>query len=99
MTSPFDRLGISPDASPAEIKAAYHVKLREFPAHTHPEEFKAIRTAYDAIRKGEATKTDNDFLKVRPLEVTLDPEVLQQMRDRATSLITLSLKDLIRETF
>lgn len=99
MTSPFDRLGISPNASPAEVKAAYHAKLREFPAHTHPEEFKAIRVAYDAIRKGEATKTDDDFLKVRPLEASLDPEILKQMRDRATALVTPSLEDLIRETF
>jgi len=40
MTSPYDRLGISSSAT-AEIKAAYHAKLKEFPAHRHPEEFKA----------------------------------------------------------
>jgi curved DNA-binding protein CbpA len=98
MTSDYDRLGISLNATPAEIKAAYHAKLREFPAHTHPEEFKAIRAAYEAIRKGETTKLD-DFLKVRPLEATLDPELLKQLRDRALAQVEVSLEELIRETF
>jgi len=37
MTSPYDRLGISSSATPAEIKAATHAKAEEFPAHRHPE--------------------------------------------------------------
>ncbi|NJO42224.1 MAG: molecular chaperone DnaJ [Cyanobacteria bacterium CRU_2_1] len=98
MTSPHDRLGISPDAAPAEVKTAYHAKLREFPAHTHPEEFKAVRAAYDAIRKGETAK-DDDFLNVRPLEVTLDPDSLKQLREKALAQIDISLDELIRETF
>jgi curved DNA-binding protein CbpA len=51
MTDHYERLGISPGATAAEIKTAYHTKLREFPAHTYPEEFKKIRGAYEAIRK------------------------------------------------
>ena len=98
MTSHYDRLGISPTASPAEIKVAYHAKLREFPAHSHPEEFKAIRAAYDAIRKGE-TSSSEDFFKVRPLEATLDQEVLKQLRERVMSHLEVSLEELIRETF
>lgn len=99
MTSSYDRLGISPNATPAEIKAAYHVKLREFPAHTHPEEFKAIRAAYEAVRKGETASSDDDFLKMRPLEATLAPELMQQLREQALAQIQVSLEDLIRETF
>ncbi|WP_250126351.1 hypothetical protein [Chroococcidiopsis sp. CCMEE 29] len=98
MTSPYDRLGISSNATLAEIKAAYHANLRKFPAHTHPEEFKAIRAAYEAIRKGETTKLD-DFLKVRPLEASLDPELLRQLRERALAQVEVSLNELIRETF
>lgn len=98
MTSPYDRLGVSPDVTPAELKAAYHAKLREFPAHTHPEEFKAIRSAYDAIRKGEVSAAEN-FLQVRPIEVSFDPEQLQQLRQKALAQLAVSLDDLIRETF
>lgn len=99
MTSPFDRLGIPTTASATEIRAAYHTKLREFPAHSHPEEFKAIRSAYDAIRKGEAAQSDHNFLKVRPLEATLDPESLEPLRQKALALIEVSIDDLIRATF
>jgi DnaJ-class molecular chaperone len=99
MTSPYDRLGISPSATPAQIKAAYHAKLREFPAHSHPEEFKAIRTAYEAVRNPETANPDDDFLKPRPLEATLDPELMQQLRERALAQLEVSLDELIRETF
>jgi len=66
MTSPYDRLGISSSATSAEIKAAYHAKLKEFPAHRHPEEFKAIRAAYDAIRQGESSEADDFFFSFAP---------------------------------
>ncbi len=98
MTSPYDCLGISSNATLPEIKAAYHAKLREFPAHTHPEEFKAIRAAYEAVRKGESTKSD-DFLKVRPLEPPLDPDLLKRLREQALAQAEVSLDELIRETF
>jgi curved DNA-binding protein CbpA len=97
--SPFDRLGITPTATPAEVKTAYHAKLREFPAHTHPEDFKAIRAAYETIQKGEANQQEADFLKVRPLEATLDDTAIQQLRDRAIAMLNISIEDLIRETF
>lgn len=99
MTSPYDRLGIPPTATPAEIKAAYHVKLKEFPAHSHPGEFKAIRAAYDAIRKGESPESDDFFFFVRPLEANLDPTVVEQLRQRVISQLEVSVEELIRETF
>jgi hypothetical protein len=98
MTVHHDRLGIAPTATPAEVKAAYHAKLREFPAHTHPDDFKAIRTAYEAIRTGAASQTE-DFFKIRPLEVTLDPEPLNHLREQIMTHLTVSLDDLIRATF
>jgi DnaJ-class molecular chaperone len=99
MTSSHDRLGIAPTATPAEIKAAYHAKLKEFPAHSHPEEFKAIRLAYDAIRKGESAQADDFFFQVRTLEVTLEPTVLEQLKQRVRDRLEISLDELIRETF
>ncbi len=99
MTSPYDRLGIAATATPEEIKAAYHLKLKEFPAHRHPEEFKAIRAAYDAIRKGGTSETDDFFFLVRPLEATLDPDLLQQLRQQVKAQLEVNLEELIRETF
>lgn len=96
--SAYERLGLSAPASPEQVKAAYHAKLREFPAHTHPEDFKIIRAAYETLRKNEANK-DEDFLKVRPLEVTFDPELLNQLRRKASAHLEVSIDDFIRETF
>jgi hypothetical protein len=99
MTNPYDRLGIAANATPAEIKAAYHAKLKEFPAHRHPEEFKAIRAAYDAVRAGGTPEKDDFFFLGRPLEVKLDPEVVQQLRQRVVNQLTVDLDEMIRETF
>jgi curved DNA-binding protein CbpA len=98
MQDHYDRLGVSPQATPDEVKAAYHAKLREFPAHSHPQEFKAVRVAYDAIRKGESLQS-GDFFTPRPLEATLDPDVLKRLRERVMSHLEVSLEDLIRGTF
>lgn len=97
MTSHYEQLGIFPGATSAQIKAAYHLKLREFPAHTYPEEFKAIRGAYEALRKGDTQH--EDFLKMRPLEAELSPEILKQVREKAIAQLEISLDDLIRATF
>ncbi|MEA5618211.1 DnaJ domain-containing protein [Cronbergia sp. UHCC 0137] len=98
MADHYERLGILPGATIAQIKAAYHAKLREFPAHTYPEEFKAIRAAYEALRK-EETGQYEDFFKFRPLEPELNPEILKQMREKALAQLEVSLDDLIRATF
>ncbi|MBR8833949.1 MAG: molecular chaperone DnaJ [Stigonema ocellatum SAG 48.90 = DSM 106950] len=98
MTNHYECLGISPGSTPTEIKAAYHAKLREFPAHTYPEEFKAVRAAYEALRFKETTQYE-DFFKMRPLQAELDPEVLKQVREKAISQLEVSLDDLIRATF
>lgn len=99
MTSAYDRLGISETATPEEIKAAYHRKLKEFPAHRHPEEFKAIRAAYDSLRKGETSPEDDFFFLFRPLKASLDTDLLQQLRQRVMNQLEVSVEELIRETF
>ncbi|MBE9128671.1 MULTISPECIES: J domain-containing protein [unclassified Coleofasciculus] len=98
MNSPYEQLGISPSAPPAQIKAAYHAKLREFPAHTHPQEFKAIRAAYEALSQGNTTQLE-DFLTPRPVHASLDPDAIAQLRQRVHQHLELSLEDLIRLTF
>jgi hypothetical protein len=98
MTSPHDLLGLSPGATPEEIKAAYHAKLKEFPAHSHPEEFKAIRAAYDTIRTGK-TGEDDFFFQPRPLEATVDSAAIARLRQQLIHQLEFSLEDLIRATF
>ncbi|MDF5730200.1 MAG: molecular chaperone DnaJ [Rhizonema sp. PD38] len=97
MMSHYECLGIFPGAKPAEVKAAYHAKLREFPAHTYPKEFKEVRAAYEALRKGE--NQYEDFWKMRPLKAELEPEVLKKMQEKAISQLEISIDDLIRATF
>ncbi len=98
MTSPHETLGIATTATPAQAKAAYHAKLREFPAHSHPTEFKAVRVAYEAFQKGTRPPVD-DFFKVRAIQETIEPETLKTLKDNLIGQVTLSLEDMLRETF
>jgi curved DNA-binding protein CbpA len=92
----YERLGLTTGASPEAVRTAYHAKLREFPAHTYPQEFKAIRRAYEALRRAN---TFEDFFKPAPVEAVLDPEQLAQLRQRSRAAVEVSLADLIRLTF
>jgi hypothetical protein len=102
MTSPPNHphalLGIAPEATPAQAKAAYHAKLREFPAHTHPTEFKAVRSAYEAIQAGTTRPAEN-FFTVRPIQATIDPTTLDELKGKLTAHLAVSLEDMLRETF
>lgn len=97
MQDHYDRLGLSPGATLAEVKAAYHAKLKEFPAHSHPEDFKAIRAAYEVLRKGP--KPEADFFAVVPIQATLDTTLLEPLRERSMAAVEVTLEDLIRLTF
>ncbi|TVQ05799.1 MAG: molecular chaperone DnaJ [Leptolyngbya sp. DLM2.Bin27] len=97
MQDHYDRLGLSPGATPTEIKAAYHAKLKQFPAHTHPQEFKAIRAAYEALRK--APRAENDFFAEVPAQPELDQALLDQLQQRAIAAVDVTFEDLIRLTF
>ncbi len=97
MQDHYDRLGLSSGATPAEIKTAYHAKLKEFPAHTHPEDFKAIRSAYEALRK--APQPEEDFFADVPIQAELDAALLDQLQQRASAAVDVTLEDLIRLTF
>lgn len=43
-------LGVRPDASAEEIRAAYVSRVKEFPPDRSPKEFEGIRDAYEALR-------------------------------------------------
>jgi curved DNA-binding protein CbpA len=91
-------LGLLPGATPAEVKAAYHGKLKEFPAHKYPQEFKAIRSAYEALQK-ESQQTNEDFFEIGPATVKLNQQALQDLRSRVASKTAVSLEELIVLTF
>lgn len=54
MADPFDLLGVEPSADDETIKKAYLTKLRACPPDHAPEEFQAIRAAYEAIKTKKA---------------------------------------------
>jgi hypothetical protein len=97
MTHPYDLLDVAPDVTSAELRAAYHRKLRQFPAHSHPREFQQIRAAYETIRA--AGEHRGDPLQPGPLLARLDPEVLDALETRLRDSCRLSLADLLRLTF
>lgn len=97
MSDPYELLGVAPAANPGELKAAYHRKLRQFPAHSHPQEFQQIRAAYDAIRA--AGEHRGDPLQPGPLLARLDPAALAAIDSSVRSACRLSLDDLLRLTF
>jgi curved DNA-binding protein CbpA len=50
VTDPAAVLGVSPDASDEEVRAAYLAKVREYPPDRAPEPFERIRDAYELLR-------------------------------------------------
>ena len=49
-TDPYRVLGVERTATEAEIKRAYFQLVRQFPPERAPEQFQAIRAAYDLLR-------------------------------------------------
>jgi len=50
MTSPAEVLGVSADATDEEIRAAYLLKVREYPPDRAPDQFERVRDAYEMLR-------------------------------------------------
>jgi hypothetical protein len=98
MNNPYELLGIPETATSTQVKAAYHTKLREFPAHQYPNEFKAIRAAYESIQKG-AVSTQEDFFKIDPLNIAISPEVIGEIKENLIQKLELSLEDMLKDTF
>ena len=98
MQEHYNLLGLTPTATPAEIKAAYHLKLREFPAHTHSQEFKAIRAAYEVLRKGNNPADELVFIPKNET-AEFDSEQIARLRQQAIAQIEVTLEELMRLTF
>lgn len=49
-TDPYAVLGVSSSASAEEVRQSYFRLVRRYPPETHPERFKAVRAAYDALK-------------------------------------------------
>src|SRR5438876_11165393 len=58
-------LGIPPEASDEEIRAAYLRKVKEYPPDRAPREFERVRDAYDLLRDPRR-RTQNMLLSVDP---------------------------------
>jgi curved DNA-binding protein CbpA len=53
MKTPFDLLEIAENATDEAIKKAYLQKVRQYPPERAPEQFQAIRAAFEAIKTQE----------------------------------------------
>ena len=75
--SPYQVLGITREASEAEIKRAYFSLVREHPPERDPEGFKRVRVAYEKLRTvNQRAETDLFLVEDQPL--TLDVSSVQQ---------------------
>ena len=96
MADPYTLLGLTPEASTADLKAAYHLQLRRFPAHSHPQEFQRIRAAYEQLRAAATQR--GDPLQPGPLRAELDGEVLAALEERLRRSCRIDLATLLRLT-
>lgn len=99
MTNHAELLGVAPDADLAAIKAAYRAKLKEFPAHSHPTEFKAVRLAYDALRQAAGPGGEDEPLSPKPLGVEVDPALVKALRQRVLDQVEKPLEAVIKLSF
>src|SRR5207249_7787908 len=54
MTDPYSVLGLSPDSDDAAIRQRYLELVRRFTPEHSPQQFAAIRAAYDSLRDRDA---------------------------------------------
>jgi tetratricopeptide (TPR) repeat protein len=52
----FTLLGINENSSEQELKSAFLMKVREFPPHKHPAQYKKLRQAYECLNSSEERK-------------------------------------------
>ena len=92
---PYDVLGIDRGADKATVKKAYLKKVKEFPPDKFPEEFKKIKKAYDALKKGRKQSMHSLTPTVEAFEVTEND--LREIREAVTPKLTID--EMIRLTF
>jgi curved DNA-binding protein CbpA len=62
---PYEALGLARSASADEVKRAYFALVRANPPERNPEQFKAIRAAYERLRD-PAQRRETDMLLFQP---------------------------------
>jgi curved DNA-binding protein CbpA len=66
MQTPYEILGVDPDAGDAAIKKAYLQKVREFPPEQEGEAFRVIRAAYELIATDKQRRQYRLFNRTPP---------------------------------
>ncbi len=66
--SPYDTLGLTPQATAEEIKAAYLALVRQYPPERDAARFKEIRAAYDHL-KTPALRFETDMRRWQACQV------------------------------
>jgi len=99
-------LGLARGASADEIRQAYFRLVREHSPEAHPEEFKRIRAAYEALRSPTRRAEVELFsfdgsVATFDLDLLAEPEAGDAPADLAAALLAveLSLSDLARTDF
>ena len=76
--SPYEVLGVSPEATIKDIKRKYRELVREFTPEHHPDKFMEIRSAYDALMSTEVEEQEKFPIYKKPLEFLKQDTQTQQ---------------------
>ena len=88
---PYAVLGLSHQASEADIKRAYFQLVRQFPPERQPEKFRAIRTAYEQLRDPEQ-RARMDLFLVQPPPLPKQRRPSYDLSVQVDDLLTLAME-------
>ncbi|PSR22725.1 MAG: hypothetical protein C7B45_05880 [Sulfobacillus acidophilus] len=91
--SPYQILGVDPQSSRDEIRRQYLARVRENPPETHPEEFEAIRSAYEALTSPTPTHPNTVASQSQEEWQAFDTEIVQLLKDGQWKRILSMIKD------
>ena len=80
--NPYETLGISREASTAEVKKAYFALVKQYSPETHAERFKEIREAYDRLKDRTLRQETEVFLYSDPYGAFKTPGEAQPFKPR-----------------
>lgn len=89
---PYAVLGLSRQASEADIKRAYFQLVRQFPPERQPEKFRAIRTAYEQLRDPEQRARMDLFLVQPPPPLPKQRRPSYDLSVHVDHLLTLAME-------
>ena len=89
---PYAVLGLSRQASEADIKRAYFQLVRQFPPERQPEKFRAIRTAYEQLRDPEQRARMDLFLVQPPPPLPKQRRPSYDLSVQVDDLLTLAME-------